>query len=29
MRASVEAAEHFCLRGGCYVAPDELQDADR
>jgi hypothetical protein len=29
MRASQEAAREYCLRGGCYMAPPELQDADR
>jgi hypothetical protein len=29
MRCTREAAEHFCLRAGCRVAPDELQNADK
>jgi hypothetical protein len=29
MRCTLEAAEHFCLRAGCRIAPDELQDVDR
>jgi hypothetical protein len=29
MRATHEAAQEYLLRAGCYVAPDELQNADR
>ena len=29
MRCSIEAAKHYCERAGCYVAPAELEDADR
>jgi hypothetical protein len=29
MRCSIEAAQHYCLRAGCRVAPQDLQNADR
>jgi hypothetical protein len=29
MRAAREAADEFCRRAGCRVAPDALQNADR
>jgi hypothetical protein len=29
LRCSVEAAKHYCARGGCYPAPPDLRNADR
>jgi hypothetical protein len=29
MRCTQTAAVEYLLRAGCYIAPDELQDADR
>jgi hypothetical protein len=29
MRASIEASLHYCTRGGCRIAPPELQSADQ